>query len=335
MGSQMFRKVQYGKETTRGTAVAATKMWMGSATIPVDREPRHPNDTLGLRVRSSRTEIPQLLADPVTLAMDGETGAYFQGLPLLFGITLKGGVTATEQTPSQKDYLWDFTPSLTAAANPDTVTLEIGDNDQAYEIEYLMGKKINIEWSAGENGFVNVTCEAFGRQVTPTTFTAALTRPTVTGIHANMVKTYIDATWAALGTTQKTFVRSGTIEINPGNHPKFIGGGNKTFDTHGEGYLEVTGSLVVEGGADAVARLNDFQAGTHRAFRFKFLGPQIGTGTNAMLQVDVFAALDEVVPLSNFADGNSLYAVTFVGVTDNLATPNMLGVKVVTDQNTI
>lgn len=334
MGSEMFVKVQYGKETVRGTAVAATKMWMGTANVPKDREPRHPKDTLGLRAPSARTEILQLLADPVTLAMNGETGAYYQGLPLLFGTTLKGGVTATETTPSQQDYAWDFTPSLTAAASPDTMTLEIGDNDQNYEIEYLMGRRINIDWAFGENAFLNIAADYFGRQVTKSTATAGLTRPTVTGINANTGTFYLNNTWATLGNTQKTgFLRSGSIQIETGNHPKFLGGGNRYFDTHGEGYLMVTGSLVVEGGAEAVAKLDDFQAGTARALRFQWTGPQIGSGTTHLFRVDVFAAFNEVIPLSGFADGNTLYAITFEGITDNLATPKMLGVNVTTNQN--
>jgi hypothetical protein len=331
MGSEMFRKVQYGKESTRGTAVAATKMWMGTATIPKDREPVHPADALGLRARSARTEILQLLADPVTLAM---SEAYYQGLPLLFGTTLRGGVTATETTGSQLDYAWNFSPSLTAAAAPDTVTLEVGDNDQNYEIEYLMGKMISIDWAFGENAFVNVSGEYFGRQVTKSTATAALTRPTVTAMNANTGKIYLDTAWAGLGTTQLTsFLRSGSIQIATGNHPKWLGGGNKTFDSYGEGYLEVTGSLVMEGGAGAIARFDDFQAGTAKAMRLIWTGPQIGTGVYHKLQIDLFMAIDEVIPLSGFADGNTLYTLAFSGVTDNLATAHLLDVNVVTNVN--
>lgn len=331
MGSEMFRKVSFGKETNRGTAVAADTMWLGSATIPKDREPVHPTDALGLRARSARTEILQLVADPVTLAMDGDTGAYFQGLPILFGCTVKGGVTASETTGGQGDYAWDFSPSLTAAAAPDTMTLEVGDNDQNYEIEYLMGKSITIDWAFGENGFVNVSGEFFGRQVSKSTATAGLTRPTITGINANTGKFYVNASWATLGNTQKTILRSGNLQIATGNHPKSLGGGNRCFDSHGEGYLDVTGQLVLEGGADAVALYDAFQAGTPQAFRFIWTGPQIGTGAVHTLRVDVFAAIDEMIPLSGFADGNTLYSLTFSGVTDNLATPHMLGVNVITN----
>ncbi len=333
MGSQMFVKNQYGKETVRGTAVAATQMWLGSANVPKDREPKHPRDTLGLRMPSSRTEILELLADPVTLAMDGDTGAYFQGLPLLHGITLKGGVVATETTPSQLDYAWDFTPSLTAPANPDTITLEVGDNDQNYEIEYLMGKTIDYDFALGENGYLNVSCECFGRQVTKSTATAGLTRPTVNGINADLFQFFLNPTWATLGATEKVgLVRSGSIQIAAGNHPK-PPSGQRYFNTHGEGDLLVTGSLVLEGGANAISIYDDFVAGTQRALRFLWTGPQIGTGVNHKLQIDVFASFDEVIPLSGFADKNTLYAVIFSAVTDNLATPHGLGVSVITNRN--
>lgn len=330
MGSEMFRKVSFGKETVRGSAVAADTMWMGSATIPKDREPVHPRDALGLRAMSARTEILQLLADPVTLAM---SEAYYQGLPLLFGTTLKGGVTATETTASQTDYAWDFSPSLTAAGAPDTVTLEVFDNDQAYEIEHLMGKSITIDWAFGENQPLNISAEYFGKQVTPTTKTASLTNPTITQINANTGKMYLDTAWAGLGGTQKTgLLRSGSIQILTGNHPKFLGGGARTFDSYGEGELDISGSLVVEGGAAAKALFDDYQAGTHRALRLAWTGPQIGTGVYHKLQLDLFISM-RVTPLSGFANGNTLYAVSFVGKTDNLSTPHGLGVSVITNVN--
>lgn len=338
MGSQMFYGVQYGKETTRGTAVAATKKWMGFASIPEDRDPIHPKDALGLRMNSARTEILQILADPVTLSMAsggdvGSSGAYYQGLPLLFGTTLKGGVTATETTASQTDYAWDFSPSLTAAGAPDTVTLEVFDNDQAYEIEHLMGKSITIDWAFGENKPLNISAEYFGKQVTPTTKTASLTNPTITQINANTGKMYLDTAWAGLGGTQKTgLLRSGSIQILTGNHPKFLGGGARTFDSYGEGELDISGSLVVEGGAAAKALFDDYQAGTHRALRLAWTGPQIGTGVYHKLQLDLFISM-RVTPLSGFANGNTLYAVSFVGKTDNLSTPHGLGVSVITNVN--
>lgn len=333
MGSQMFVKNQYGKESTRGTAVAATKKFLGTVNIPKDREPQHPEYAMGQRARSTVTSIRQLLADPITLSMPN---AYYQALPMMYSITLKGGVTASETTPAQGDYLWDFTPSLTAAASPDTITLEAGDDDQNYEIEYVMGRKITLDFALGENVTAAIACEAFGRQVTKSTATAGLSNPAAVEISANTAALWIDSTWATLGSTAKTgLLRGGNIEINTGNHPKFLASGQKYFTSHGEGFVDVTGSFVLEGGAAAVSIFDDFQAGTHRAVRLSFTGPQIGSGSYYSLIYDMFIGFDEVIPLSGFADGNSLYAVTFTGISDSQSTPHIVGVKVTTNSATI
>lgn len=329
MGSEMYVKNQYVKEATRGTPIATTKRWLGTINVPKDREPYHGPYTLGQRARSFSTEILQLLADPITLATPA--GAYYQALPLLYGMTLKGGVTPTEVTPSQNDYLYDWTPSLTAAAAPDTATLQVGDNDQCYQIPYVMGKTIDLSWASGENKPAEISCEAFGQFVSKSTFTASILPLPINLINGNSAKIWIDSTWATLGTTPKTgLMRSGQIQIATGNHPKPPSGQNY-FSNYGEGFLEVSGSFVFEGGADAIARWDDFAAGTHRAVRVSFTGPQIGTGTNYSLIYDMFVAFDEVIPLSGFAEGNTLYAVTFMGISDNLATPKMLGVKATTN----
>ncbi len=331
MGSEMFVKAQYGKESTKGTPVASTRRWLGTVSIPADRKPAHPPYTLGQRAQSNSTEIRQLLADGIKLEMPE---AYFQGLPFIYGITLKGGVTASEQTASQQDYLWDFTPSLTAASSPDAATMQAGDNDQAYAMEYFTGRKISLDFTLGEDAAAKISTDAFARQVSKTTFTSSINPGAVNGISANSAKLWLDSTWANLGTTQKTgLLRGGSVEIDTGNHPKFLGDGNRYFSSVGEGWLGVMGNLVLEGGAGAVSIYDDFAAGTARAIRLSFTGPQIGTGTYHSLVYDMFVAFDEVIPLSGFANGNTLYAVTFSGISDGLSTPHMLGVKVTTNQN--
>ncbi len=333
MGSETFVKNQYGKELTRGTAVAAAKRWWGTVTLPKDREPVHPKFTLGVRAESGHTEIRQILADGVMLNLDS---AYYQALPMCWGILLKGGVTAAEQTTGKADYLWDFTPDLTAAANPDTITLQTGDNDQAYQVEYLMGKKISFDFTTGDNSDWKLVEECFGKQISTTTFTASINTPTVLEpIVANTTQIWIDANWAALGTTAKSnFLRSGSIEIGSGNHAKFMADGVKTFSKHGEGYVYGACKFVFEGGADAIAQWNAYQAGTPKAIRIKTTGGLIATGGLAYSQIiDLYGAFDEAIPLSGFQDGNTLYGTVFTTLTDLQATQHNVGVKVSVNQN--
>ena len=333
MGSQTFVKTQYGKETTRGTAVAATKRFWGTASIPKDRVPQHPKYTLGVRAESGHTEIRQILADPVTLAIDD---GYYQALPMMWGILLKGGITPTEQTVSKADYLWDFTPDLTAPGLPDTVTLQTGDNDGAYIIEYLMGKKLSFDFSTGDDSDWKISEECFGRQVTPGAFTAAINTPLVMEpIVANTTQIWIDSTWATLGTTTKTnFLRSGSIEVGNGNHPKFMANNSKLFSTYGEGYAYGVAKFVFEGGAEAITQFNNYQAGTPKAVRVKTTGQLIAAGGLAYSQIiDMYGTFDEAIPLSGFKDTNTLYGATFSTLTDLQATQHNLGVKVSVNQN--
>jgi hypothetical protein len=334
MGSRTFYKCQYGKETfaTKGTAVAATKKFLGSFNVPEDIAPVYPDYNLSVRVKAAESHILQNLADGISLNADN---GYFQALPMMLSTVLKGNVTATETTSPNNDFLWDFSPALaTAGDSLDSLTLEFGDDDQAYETEYCIGKSFSMKGALGGNGPVSLGWEGFGRQVTKTTFTGALTNPTVEPIVANMARLYLDTTWAGLGGTEKTsLLRDFDLQILNGAHPKFLGN-SKTFTKHGEGYLEAMLTLTLEGGADAIALYDLYRSRGRRAVQLKIEGSQIGSGTKYYILVNLFADVEKAVPLSGDADGNTLYQVAFHGVYDPVGAA-MIAVKVTTNASTI
>lgn len=334
MGENVFRKNQYGLEVTHGTAVAATKRYLGVVSLPKDRTVTYPPDTLGIRAKSFRTVVNQILADGISLKHEH---AVFDELPMLFSMGLKGGVTATEKTVGKADYEWDFTPSLTASNTPDSITLEAGDDTQAYSIEYVMAKRYVIAGKMGNDEAVSVEAECFGKQITKDTFTAGLLPLSSEPMIANMTKFWIDPAWATLGTTQKTgLIREFSLEILTGVHPKFAADGTKTMSTYGESYIDAMLTLVLEGNSDAVAQYDSFAAGTQKAVRLQNLGNVIGASTTPYsLTVDMFGTWEELQPLSSEQDGDNLYAAVFHAQSDNTATPHMLGVKVITNSNTI
>jgi hypothetical protein len=333
MGEFVFRKIQYGKEVTRGTAVVATKMWPGTIQVPIDRQPTFNQLTTGRRARAQAGVINQLLVDGFTLSMEQ---APFQVLPFLFSMGLKGGVTASETTAGQSDYLWDFTPSLTAANAQNGMTVEFGDDVQAFEMEYSMARRITIAGALGENAGVSVEAECFARQITATTFTGSLAPLAYEYMVANMAKLYKDSTWATLGSTQITgTLQDFSIEIMTGLHPKFLGDGQKTFSTHGEGYVDAIATFTLEGNAAADAIFDDFQAGTKRALQLQILGSQIGTGTTYALKINMFGQFESVIPLNSEKNGNNLHMAVFHCLDDNQSTPHNLGVTVTTIANTV
>jgi hypothetical protein len=318
MPTRALSKFQFGVEGTNGTAVAADTILAGAQVkgVPIDRRPHFPEDALGVRARSARSEIHTLLVED-TLTFPS---AYFQLLPLLFSLGLKGGITASEQTASQSDYLWAFAPSMTASNALNSITLEMGDDVQAYEIEYVMVNRIKVSGSIAQDGTgspVQIECDYFGRQVTPTTFTGALSLPTMTGMNAKLARLYKDALWANKGTTEVTSIlRDFEFEIMTGVHPKVMGSANKYFTTHGEGIIDVMLTLTLEGIAAADTIFDEFQAGTAKAYSLQIPGPQIGSGDPHLLQMDVFGVPEMVEPLASESNGNNLHQVLIHGLYD-------------------
>jgi hypothetical protein len=314
-GERVFVKNQYGVEATHGTGVAATRMWPGTVTVPKDRTVDHPQNLTGSRILSRRSVIKQIVVDGIVLSMEA---AQFQALLMAFGIALKGGVTGAAVTGGGNDYLSDFTPHWDGAGDPDTISLETGDNVQAFEIDYVMAKSIKISGKVGADEYVKVEVECFGKETTTTTFTASLLPENGEFMLANLVKLYIDNCWELLGTNQKTdLLREYAIEIQTGNHPKFLGNATKTFATHGEGSPELAMTLTLEGNTDADLLFDGYQAGTEYAVRLEVIGGLTGVGyTNHSLTVDAFGAFDEVIPMAIEDNGNNISTGVFVSTGD-------------------
>jgi len=336
MGERVFNQVQYGLESSsaHGTQVATTRRSLGTITVPADRKPTFPEDTLALRARSARAVVYQIAADSVPWKMEHPI---FQEMPAIFSCGLKGAVTAAEQTPSKGDYLWDFTPSLTASNAPDSLSLEVGDDVEQYLMEYAMAKRITIGGKLGADEPLKVEAELFARQVTPGAFTASqAAHATPEAMIADLTKFYIDPAWASLGSTQKTsLLREFSIEILTGLHPKWHGA-TKTCSTHGVGFIDGMGTLTFEGNSDADTLFDAFQAGTPKAIRLLTEGSVIGTSTiKHSLQIDLYGIFEEIIPIGSEQDGDNLHTAVFHGISDGTATPHMLGVKVSTSANAI
>ena len=317
MAERALSKLQFGKESAaaRGTPVAADTLLLGGAIggIPVDREVSHPEDALGVRARSSRAVFYQYLAENTISIPAG----YFDILPMFLSCGVKGNITAVEQTGSQSDYLWTFAPSMTATNAPDSLTLEMGDDTDAYEVEHLMFQRLKfggvVAQGIGEAP-VSIEGDYFARQVTKASFTGAITAPTVDTINAGLSRLYIDAAWANRGNTESTSIlRAWEVEIMTGLHPKFFGSANRYFSTFGESFLEVMVTLTLEGGAAADAERDKWIAGTAQAISLQVSGAQIGAGDTTQLTLNVWGAYDNVIPLGDEDRGNNLHTAVFRG----------------------
>ena len=302
MSSRVFTKQQWGLESVNGTAVAADTMLLAAPiSIDPDRTPQYPEDQAGIRARSTRSKIYSRMARN-SLVFDATNPLYFQALPILFSMGLKGGVTPVEQNPSEGDYLWDHSPSLTGSNSIDSGTLEAGDDTQAYEAEYVMLERLHIAGEIDQEGGespVTGDFDWFGRQWTGTTFSGGVAIPSTEIMNAKLARFYLDTTWANVGTTEKTnILRAFDVEILTGVHPKMTGSANQYFGTHGEGFISFMASFTLERGSDSDAIYDALLSQALQVVRLEITGSQIGAGDNHTLTLDFGGTWENVLPIA-------------------------------------
>lgn len=332
MAERALTKMQYGLESVHGTAVAADTMLVGEhQPITVDRQPQVIEEDIGVRAKGYRTRPGDVLLVTDTLRFPN---AYFQLLPVLFSCGLKGGVTPAEQSSGQNDYLWDFTPSMTGGNTPNSMTLELGDDVDAVEREYLMFDGLRMQFDvpqAAESAPVVIEGTYFARQNTKTAFTGALSLPVATPISGKLFRMYRDSAWASVGNTEKTgLLRGLDLQIMTGLHHKLMAGANRYFDYHGEGEIGFVATYTFEGNAEADLIYDAMISNQLDVLRLAVEGPQIGSGDNHRLQIDLGGMWRDVVKLSSEDRGNNLCQAILEGYYDP-AGAKMLGVEVTTN----
>ncbi len=156
MGEKSLSQLKAGVEGTgtAGTAVAADTILLAGAHPPItpDRVMTFIEDDAGVRaptVRAPRSD-QFLVQDTINFE-----NAYFQILPLLFSLGIKGRVASVIQSTGGSDSKWIFTPSMTASNTPNTATLELGDDVDAYEVEYMMIQRLKLSGVISSSACLN------------------------------------------------------------------------------------------------------------------------------------------------------------------------------------
>lgn len=337
-GNEFFTIAQYGLEaaTARGTAVAATRMRVGVAPrITTDSKPEFIQEQFNIRMAARRVQVYERLY--VNTLSTPNAG--FQQCILPFATGLKGAVTASEQTADQDDYLWAFTPGLTVAAGdnaPDSFTLQVGDEQQAWRIPYCMTDRITLKGKVSQDGGsapVSLESSFFGRYIEETTFTSSLSLEGSTPMNAKLAQLYVDSSWAGVGGTEVSdALDEFTIDIMTGVHPVFRGSTANYFNKHREGAIDYTATFVVET-ALRDELLSSQQAGSLQVVRLVLNGPQIGTGDNHNLTIDMGGAWEDITPRDNADRGDNLATLAFRAHYDDTGAKG-LQVNLTTNQGT-
>jgi hypothetical protein len=337
MGQAFSSKVQYGKESTHGTAVAATKM-LPTILQPIqqDETPTYPREHSGIRADGVRSYTNgKLVKDSLKFDV-----AYFQLLPLLLSCGVKGDITPVEQTADQDDYQWDHVPTMddSVSNDQDSVTLERGDTNYMVETEYCMFSRLKFKGTINQEGgdsTMSIEADYFGRQNTASTFTSLSPQANLTKINSKLARLYLDTTWAGVGSTELAHtLRAFDYEIITGLAPDFSGDGGLTFYEHSEDVMAIMASFTFEGNSNMSTIAAAKAAQTLQVARLNIPGPQIGSGENYLFQLDFSGTWQTIIPMASQSNGKNVWTAVLKGFYD-LTGEKLLQASTIVNQSTI
>jgi hypothetical protein len=313
-GVTKLSKVQLGLETSKGSAVDATALWLGPAQLKDNREAVFPDENIGYLGQVDRSYIPSADSEITFTAIE----ANYEQIGYPFAAGVADVVAGAANGGSSNAYKYAYTLATTAAPTTKAYTIEGGDNQQEYEATYGFCEEITLSGAPREA--VKIASKWRARSMGKNTFTAAIAVPTVEQILFQNGKIYLDAVGGTLGATQLTNTWLGfDMTIKTGLIPVFTGDGSLYFSFDKCVGPAVTGSITFEHDAVGVARYDDFVAGTTKKVRMLFAGSATGytgtggTFTSRALQLDMSMKIVSVDPLASI-NGNNVVKINYMAV---------------------
>lgn len=322
-GVQLFSYFQLGKESTAGTAVAATRQLYpdGTGLWGLDRmRTRHDSAN-----RGTRTNVTHATQQGVALRIPFQTapdvGVSFDELIYPF-CQLKGGVTGTG---ASADKTWTFTPSQTGANSQESFTVEYGDDVQNYEAEYCQVTDWTL--SAGVDDLTQLGMNFVGRQSTKSTKTVVAANNSVKIPGYLWTVKFATAQSGLTGASVvNNFLVGWSLNVTTGLVPRKYNDGTAYFgQTVEAAALRGTLTMQVESTSQAVSQFYDKSAADTIDFiRLKATGPSLGS-TNYSAQIDMAVSYDDPEVIGAESDGVNLYNITAQLMYDPTWTNSIVG----------
>jgi hypothetical protein len=314
VGIKRLSRVQWAKEVTPGTALAATTRWRGMASYLDDQAKiEEIEEMMGIIEGADRTAIVQQLG-MLNLAEAALTPEQLQYL-LVMG--MGGPVAGTTDGPGTDKI---FVTNLPTTAKPTTTpyTIEAGDDFEVERMAYTVCTKISIKGATGAVARVSATL--MGRQVLYyVTGFAAAAIPAVSELPVQQGKLYLDPIGGVYGATQVANLLIGyQIDITLKWQPVFTIDGSLAYAYPSFTGYEATGQLSFlhdtgSGGA-AAGQLLLFRNQTAQLLRLDLIGDLVATpGTlysNKRIIIDLPIKYKNPGPLSD-NNGNMKYDFKF------------------------
>ena len=269
-GIEALTKIQMGRETTPGTAVAATTIWRGKGRLKDEREVVFPEENIGILPGTDRTYVPKKAGK---ISFD-EVEATYEQLVHLFEAGIKAGTPVQDGTGS--GYEHKYALPVNAQNTPKFYTLQGGDNQAAERMAYAFIEKLTL---AGEaSGALKMSADWIGREVVANAFTGSLAAPTVEEILFSKGKLYMDGAADTIGTTMLTNTwLDMSLELTTGFMPVFTANGSLDHSFVKQVAPELVVKLTFEHDAHSVAEKAAYRNQTPRQLRMLWEGSALGT----------------------------------------------------------
>lgn len=307
-GSKAFRKLQFGREVTPGTKVAATTVWRGIGALDDLMEATFVEEDIGVFSGGDRSYVPKYEGQLSLESIE----ANYQQFPHILEMGIKTVTPTADGVGSGKIYTYTF--PTTAPNTIKTYTIEGGDNQQAEVMEYCFCKEFTLEGAAGEAW--KLAAVLGGRQVAPQAFTGSVAIPAIEDMLFQKSKLYVDAIGGTWGTTLVSdTLLAGSLSVNTGIIAKWVADGNLYFNFIQYTRPEVVLSLTLEHNATAVTEKANWKSQLSRLIQLKIEGSALTTpGTSYTyhtVKVNLAGKWRRFEPLGD-QDGNSIYVAEFV-----------------------
>lgn len=199
---------QAGIETTRGTAVAATrKVYMPWEPFSFERELQWAEGVTGTFHDRREAQYGRIVH-----GLTGSEEMSFEDAPWWFEHILKGGVTPSGDGGTPVAYTRNYTPTA-AADDLKSSTIEYGTTTLSYEANQSMVNSATIRFLPDDQKYWMLDVEVMTRKPAQTAMTGSIADRSRELIRAPGTKIFVDS--ATIGSTQVTgrFI-GGSVTIN-------------------------------------------------------------------------------------------------------------------------
>lgn len=273
--------LQIGKETTPGTAVAATrKLYTREPALTIERDPRvHRFATTTRDNVRAYTNGPVMAGGSLSMPMSADE------ILEMLSIGVQGGVTPTTPSGATNARLFTFKP----AGALDSATLEWADGARTWQGVGFKGNSLTISGAANEANDLSV--DLFGNDVVAGSLTGALSERVPTFFEGWQTRLYIDPFAGTPGTTPVPGVlRNWTVTINNNLARVYTADNTLAANRLTAGELDMTAQFTFDAyQSRSLTEFNNWAAGTQRMVRLEFLGPadEIEAGANEVQTITV------------------------------------------------